>query len=163
LDRGRGPDRGRWPEGPRDQGRARGHRSRPERGEGPGRRGPEGDQRGRRARRGGQDQSRTRGGGRDGRAQIDGRSAPTRSPVGEPSSGRARLYVIFRGRAPFEVPCPYLRFIYVPLTVRGVADFGTFQRCPRNPQELFPSGEPPRSPASDRYPTSFLRGTDGSE
>ncbi len=99
----------------------------PERGQGTRRRRSRTDQRGRRARGGRQAQSGARGGWRDGRAQIEPRALAPRIPVrGAKLEAAASPCVIFRGRAPFEYPCPYLRFIYVPLTARGVADFGTF-------------------------------------
>ena len=99
---GRGPA-----EDPGDQGRPRGHRPRPQGGEGPRRLGSEAGQGGRQPGRGRLDQGAARGGRRRGRAQV-GRLAAVVRPRGaarRPSSFRRPLQGIYAAR-PQDLPMP---------------------------------------------------------
>ena len=89
-----------------------------------------------------------------------------RARVAAPSvqSLRSSAAVCYFLRSRAVVPrCPYLRRISRPSDHLRSRRLGTFERCPRNPQELFPPREPPRSPPPDRYPAPLLRGADRSE
>ena len=114
LDRRRRPDRGRRPESPRDQGRPRGHRTRPQRGQGARRRGPESrSKRASSARRPTNSKPNSRRPAPPSSSSRAARIAGRGSQSGSQACRRASPCVIFRGRAPFDVPLPisalYLR------------------------------------------------------